>query len=204
MSLAAEPITEHPCHSELTIEFGKTAHNRGKRASYTRGIHHEHYRRIQPFCDFSGRTLLADGGGSVEQPHHPFNQGDIRVRTSAGKGAEHRLPPHHPAVKVVASTSSSPDMVGWIKVIGSTFKDRDLKPSLAQRTRETNHYTGLADSTCGATDDQARDGDRVRHPRLHPFLRAWIADQIALADSLANRTRKFVSAWPGRISRHVL
>src|SRR5229473_1455002 len=137
MSLAAEPITEHPCHSELTIEFGKTAHNRGKRASYTRGIHHEHYRRIQPFCDFSGRTLLADGGGSVEQPHHPFNQGDIRVRTSAGEGAEHRLPPHHPAVKVVASTSGSPDMVGWIKVIGSTFKDCDLKPSFAHRIRLT-------------------------------------------------------------------
>jgi len=56
----------------------------------------------------------------------------------------------------VARTPRSPNMVGWVKVVGSAFEDCDLKPLPAQRTGETDHDTRLAYSTPSATDDEPR------------------------------------------------
>jgi hypothetical protein len=151
---AADPVGDHPGQVQRRIERGEAAGEGRETARHPGGVGDQDDRSPQPLGDLRRRPLLARRRGAVEQPHHPLDDRDVPLGAEAlGEGVQDRLPPHQPAVQVVAGPAGGAPVVGRVQVVGPALEDRDLQPAGPQGPDQP--------------DGDGRLADPARHPGNH-------------------------------------
>jgi len=122
----------------------KAAQCRRDRSALSARVDDQHDRPAGEPGELGGRTGLAIGARSVEQPHHAFAKDNLGGGLELGNEAREGLRPHRPDVEVYARLSGRSSVKTRVDEIGPGFRRGNTKTAPAQMARQPGGNQGLA------------------------------------------------------------
>ena len=146
MSIASDPIEQDPRHAQCRVEVRVTRHHCGGGTGHRASVNDEQHRGTQLLCQFSGAADLIHRRATVKQPHHAFDNGDIRIGCGANKDRTIKLHPQHPPVEISRRAACGSPVMTRIDKVGPDLERLDPSASLAQGCQNRQRRRRFSDA----------------------------------------------------------
>lgn len=173
MPIRSNLVEDHPPDPHPGVPRSKPMHKSSNRPRLRRGIDHQHHRRPQKLRDLSGGPQLPFPTSPVEQPHDPFDNGDVTPKGPMREQRPDQLRPTEISVKIPPHPPGGERVIPGIDVIRPHFVRGHGKPPRGERGHQPRGNGGLATPGRGSGNDHPRNGLHHSIPRC-PFCPASI------------------------------
>ncbi len=141
---APHVVEDHPGDRHVPVEPGETL-DQGRGASrLALCVHNQDHLTREDFRDLRGTPCFRDTIDTVEEPHDPFDYGDIGVLCVLGKGFPNEFLRAHPSVQVDGGTVGYRTVPAGVDEVRAHLERGNDQPLPLQCLHETQCHGGLA------------------------------------------------------------
>ncbi|CAM2855064.1 hypothetical protein STAL104432_05405 [Streptomyces albus] len=168
--VGAHLVEDHPRHPHARVPGGEAVHEGRHRPGLRGGVHHQHHRGPQQFGHVRGGGQFALARGTVVEPHHPLDHGQVGTRRAVPEQRCDPLGSAQIGVQVAARTPGGQRVITGVDVVGAHLVGGDGQAPPGERRHQPGRHRRLAAPGGGRRDDQARYPDHAAPPPLGAAL----------------------------------
>ena len=155
---AADLVEHHAGDAQLGIVIAESAHDGAEGGGLTTGIQHQHHRQVQQ-AGHVGRASGCTAADAIEEPHHPFHEGQLRGTAVTVKGLAN--PGFSAEIEIEVATGlprGLAEQLG-IEIVRSHLEGLDPASVLLGPAQQRQAQQGFAAATGWCSDDSGHGSD---------------------------------------------
>ncbi len=135
MPRARDAVENHARDIDVISISGASECDGGSRFRLAGDIEHQHHRPPQQRRQIGGRAgpRLSSSRGAVEQSHHAFRNGNLRIHRCRRRKRCDQARTHRPAVQIIARVTDRDLVEGRINIVRSAFEGLHSEAATAKR-----------------------------------------------------------------------
>ena len=161
--LARHTIEDHARDIDIISVSGASECDGGGRLGLAGDIEHQHHRPPEKRCQIGGRTGPGSSsrGSAVEQSHHAFHNGNIRICRCRSRKSCDPILTHRPAIQIITWATGRDLVEGRIDIIRTALEGLNRMASTAKRAQQPERDGRFPCAGTWCRNDETRRTDSL-------------------------------------------